>query len=159
MMSSRMHSEPTRVRSRRRRVLVFCAVSAVAYVAAYAAVRVARPRPLLARDKTPGPLFCGLFQPLRFLEAGKPDWYWRSVPEGLWITAKVEENNLGNGRLYFEWEGRPRRAFYARALDGIREGDTVRMRLSYEVESWDDFSSHLVETIEEVRKLPSVARQ
>lgn len=139
---------------RRRPILFFFALSIFGYLSSYALIRMAKPRWLLSREGTPVQIFCGLFYPLRFIDANKPDWFWPSVTSGFWITAQVNANNLGNGRLHFEWEGKPRRAFFARELVGIFEDDFVRLRLSYRIESWDDFSNHLGETITEIQKVP-----
>jgi len=74
---------------------------------------------------------------------------------GGWITAKIIWNNPGNGYLTFETPGGLYRAVSGWDLRGARQGEVVKLKCGFELATYDDFSDHLLPSIEEVIKTPN----
>ena len=106
----------------------------------------------------PGVGYRGIFYPLRFADAARPKWYWQSVMHGGWITATVVWNNPGNGYLTFETPGGLFRAGSGWDLRGAKQGEVVRLKCGFELETWDDFSNHLLPSIEDVIRTPNQSK-
>ncbi len=127
---------------------------ACTYSAAYAGIRLIQPWCINSNDG-PGLVYRSVFFPLRFADAARPQWYWLCIRHGGWITGKVIWNNLGNGYLTFETPLGLYRAASGWDLRGAKQGEVVRLRCGFNVETWDDFSNHLVPSIEDVDRTPN----
>lgn len=122
------------------------------YVTIYVAIKLGRPSFLTSNDG-PGRIYCAAFLPLRFAAASTQEGYWKSRNNGHWQTVKIVWNNPGNGHLeYDDMTGRPGRIFAGSDLSGAMEGEIIDIHMCYELQTWDDFSDHLVAGIDQVKR-------
>ena len=120
---------------------------AFAYIASYVAIRLLRPEYINTND---GPIaaFRRFYYPLRYMDSERPAWY--SKAQDGWLEVKIDWINVGNGHLYFLWNGREDRAGYD-TDHGFKEGDSVLVHFSYELVTLDDFRSRIVPFIDKIK--------
>ncbi len=123
--------------------------AAVTYIFSYVSIRVAKPECLNTND---GPIaaFTRLYYPLRYLEAEKPAWYWKTS-DG-WLVVKIEEINLSNSCLQFSWDGGEAWAIDSVELKDLNFRDSVRVHFQYELETFDDYRSRLLPRIDKIAR-------
>lgn len=124
------------------------------YVGSYLAIRVAKPEFLTTNDG-PGDSFTRFYYPLCYISADKPAWHSRAR-DG-WLEIQIDWINVGNGYLYFLWDGHEDRAGLAADLHDFKEDDLVLAHFRYELETWDDFSSRIVPCIDMVKAAQQAA--
>ena len=120
----------------------------LAYVASYFAIRIGQPGCINTHD---GPIsaFNMVYYPLRYLDARKPEWYSIARSQGGCLSATIDGNNLGNGYLYFTWNGQEARAFNLTSQH-FEKGESVQLHFKFDLETWDDFSTRLVPSIDDI---------
>jgi hypothetical protein len=123
----------------------------VGYAASYLAIRIAKPEFLNTSDG-PVPAFTRFYYPLCYLSADRPEWHSRAR-DG-WLEIQIDWINVGNGYLYYLWDGHEARAAWDADLRDFKEGDVVLAHFRYELQTSDDFSSRLVPYVDRV-KLPN----
>jgi hypothetical protein len=92
--------------------------------------------------------FRGFYYPLRYIDSERPAWY--SKAKDGWLAVKIDWINVGNGYLYFLWNGREDRASYD-TDHGFKEGDSLLVHFSYELMTLDDFRSRIVPFIDKIK--------
>lgn len=129
-------------------IAVATGIGFFAYFASYVGIRLAKPECINTND---GPIaaFKLLYYPLRYLEAERPQWYSTAASHDSWLEARIDGVNRGNGYLYFTWDGHEARAFINESRD-FNEGAVVLLHFTYELETWDDYTSRLVPTIDRI---------
>ena len=132
-------------------ISILALTTIVGYAASYLAIRIAKPEFLNTND---GPVaaFTRLYYPLCYVSAERPAWH--SRVRGGWLEIQIDQINVGNGYLYYLWEGHEARAAWIADLHDLKQGDVVLAHFRYELVTWDDFSSRLVPYIDMV-KLPN----
>jgi hypothetical protein len=78
-----------------------------------------------------------------------PEWH-SKVRDG-WLEIQIDWINVGNGYLYFLWDGHETRAAWIADLHDFKEGDFVLAHFRYELVTSTDFSSRLVPHIDMVK--------
>jgi hypothetical protein len=126
------------------------ATIAALYIGAYLAICEVRPEGLNTNDGPKKP-FLTLFYPLRHLSAVTPDFVLAAEKHGSSLVAVIEEINYGNGYLYFTWAGGTARAAFTTRVEHLHVGDKVLIHFRSELLTYDDFQSHRVPLIDEVR--------
>jgi hypothetical protein len=118
------------------------------YLTSYVAICLVEPGCINSPD---GPItaFRLVYYPLRRMASEKPQWYSTAVAHHLWLEAKIDWINRGNGYLYFTQDGHEYRAA-CDGSDGFREGDLVLLHFAFELVTYDDFRSRLVPTIDNI---------
>lgn len=126
------------------------AAGAGIYIGAYLTICQIRPEWTNTNDGPKKP-FLLLFLPLRHLSAEAPDFFVIAEKQGCWLTATIEEINPGNGYLYFTWAGGESRAFLGVNAEGFRPGDSVRLHFRSELQTYEDFRSHRIPSIDDLK--------
>ena len=133
-----------------RRLLVVLAGGTVLYVASYGACRLFRPEIINTND---GPIaaFRVLYFPLRYVEAKRPDFYAKTTEKDSWLEVKVTQVDRSRSYVWCIWAGQEIR-LASSELAGLEEGKTAWLHFTYELQTWDDFTSHLIPTVDSYRR-------
>lgn len=129
------------------------------YAGSFAAIKTTKPRALTSNEG-PGRAYCMIYLPLRFLSASFERGYWPSFSQQHWHAVRYMGFNAGNGYLDVEYlDGQQGRAWSGRDIDGAKEGEVWQIHFSPTLETWDDFSDHLIAGVDQTRKEPNQSSQ
>ena len=125
------------------------------YIGSFTAIKIAKPRVLTSNDG-PGRAYCMIYLPLRFISASFARGYWANFSQQHWHSVRYMSFNAGNGYLDVEYlDGQQGRAWAGRDIDGAKEGEIWQIHFSHTLETWDDFSDHLIAGVDQTKKEPN----
>jgi hypothetical protein len=138
------------MRSKKRNLLLGVLV-AFAYAGSFTAIKVLRPE-CLTSNAGPGSVYCAFYYPLRFVSASLHKGYWRRFAHGHWCTLKYTRFNPGNGYCDVEnLAGEPGRVWLGWDPK-VKEGEVLDVHFTYRLETWDDFSDQLIDSVDYLRR-------
>lgn len=140
------------MRTRKKSIMIWLIVLLVLYVGSFVGIKLAKPESLTSNNR-PCRIYCATYLPLRFLTASFESDYWRNFLQGNWRSVRYLGFNPGNGYLDIEYlDGQQGRAWSGRDIDGVKTGEIWQIHFSYALETWDDFSDHLIATVDRSRR-------
>ena len=134
-------------RKRFKLLLLLVGSFAFAYVASYVGIRLVRPECINTKDGAIA-AFRRFYYPLRYIDSERPAWYLKAQDD--WLEVKLDWINVGNGYLYFLWDGREQRAGYD-SDHGFKEGDSVLVHFNYVLVTLDDFRSRIIPFVDKIK--------
>ncbi len=122
------------------------------YVASYGACRLFRPEIINTND---GPIaaFRVFYFPLRYVEAKRPDFYSKMTENDSWLEVKVTQVDRSRSYVWCIWAAQEIRLPACELeLAGLQEGETAWLHFTYELQTRDDFTSHLIPAVDSYRR-------